>query len=91
MTIDIVRYQPNYAIPPRETLMEILEDRKITLSRLSKMTGLDYEVLIDIMEVKTKVNKEIADKLESALEIPSSFWVNLEENYQATLKRLSEK
>lgn len=81
-------YEPDYAIPPMETLKEVLSDRKITLSVLSRLSGLDYYILIDIMEVRTQIDDNIADKLEIALGISSSFWINLECNYQSTLKRL---
>jgi hypothetical protein len=34
-----MKFEPNYAVPPMETLKEILDEKRITLSRLSKMTG----------------------------------------------------
>lgn len=86
-----VEFEPDYAIPPMETLKEILEERRITLSRLSKMTGLDYdEVLLKVMEVKKPIDENIASKLEKALSIPAAFWLNLEKNYQQTLKRFNQ-
>lgn len=83
-------FKPNYAIPPSETLIEVLANKKITLSRLSKMTGLGYETLIGVMESEVLIDELIADKLEEALEIPATFWLNLEVNYRSTLKLLEK-
>lgn len=85
------RFESNYAIPPMESIKEVLEDRGITLNVLSELSKIDYEVLVDIMEVRKSVDEDIAYKLERALDIPSSFWINLERNYQSTLERNRNK
>lgn len=84
------KFEPDYAIPPMETLKEVLEEQMITLSVLSRMTGLDYEVLLEVLEVRRQIDETIAGKLEEALNIPKTFWLNLEKNYQETLTRLKE-
>lgn len=83
-------FEPDYAIPPMETLKEVLEDRMVTLSVLSRMTGLDYEVILEVMEVRRQIDETIAGKLGEALDIPKTFWLNLEKNYQEALIRLKE-
>lgn len=82
------KFESNFAISPMETLKEVLEERGLTLHALSELSKIDYEVLVEIMKVRKKVDEDIADKLEKALDIPGSFWLNLERNYQSTLERI---
>lgn len=84
-------FLPDYAIPPSETLKEVLEERQITLRELSKRTKINYETLCDVMNTKKMIDENIARNLEKTLSIPASFWLNLEHHYQETLTRLKKK
>lgn len=84
------KFEPDYAIPPMETLKEVLEEQMITLGVLSRMTGIDYEVILEVMEVRRQIDETIAGKLEEVLGIPKSFWLNLEKNYQEAIDRLKK-
>lgn len=82
-------FEPSIAIPPAETLKEVLEDRGISLQELADMTNISYGILKRVIDAKKSIDPFIADALEKALDTPSSFWINLEKNYQKTLKRIS--
>lgn len=82
-------FEPAYAIPPKETLLEVLEERGITLTEFAEVSRIDYTLLEEIVEVKRMISEPVAIKMEEALNIPSSFWLNLETNYQEALKRIS--
>lgn len=84
------KFQPNYAVPPAETMMEVFEDKGITLQEFSDTSGIPLNVLHGIVQTTESIDKNIAAKLEEATGVVSSFWVNLENNYRATLKRLGE-
>lgn len=43
-----------------------------------------------LMKGKLELTQDIADQLEDALGIPSSFWLNLEGMYRDKLKRISK-
>lgn len=84
-------YNPDWAIPPSETLQEVLEDKNMTLQTLSDQSGVPYQSLSEVLEVKRPIDESIAEGLEKALQIPASFWLKLEKNYQDTVKRLATK
>jgi HTH-type transcriptional regulator / antitoxin HigA len=85
------KFEPNYAVPPAETFIEILEDRKLSLMVFSEMVDVEFEELVDIIDAKKPIDERIANEFEKALKVPASFWLNLENNYQATLKRIIGK
>lgn len=88
---DRTKFQPNYAIPPAETVMEVFDDRNITLESFSASSGIEYSKLEGIVNATEPISKEIAEELEKATGVVSTFWVNLENNYRSTLKRLGQE
>ena len=85
------KFEPNEAIPPAETVKELLEVRMMTLEALAKNTELDAEVLLEVIEVKRPIDETIAAKFEEVFGIPKTFWLNLEKNYQTTLARMKKQ
>ena len=82
--------QPNYAIPPGETLRETLQTIGMTEAQLAERTGRPQETIREIIAGKVPITAETALQLEGGLGIPASFWNNLETNYRATKARLKE-
>ena len=82
--------QPNYAIPPGKTLRETLETIGMTQAELAERTGCPQETISEIIAGKVAITAETALLLERVLEIPASFWSNLETNYWATKARLKK-
>lgn len=85
------KFQPNYAVPPTETMIEVFEDKGITLEGFSTTSGISVGMLEGIVKGTEPITKDIADELEKATGVISSFWTNLENNYQSHLKRLGKK
>lgn len=85
------QFKPGYAIPPMETLKELLEDRELALQQVAESADLPIGKLKAVMEGETAITEPIANGLEKALGIPANFWLNLEKNYQETLKRLANQ
>jgi len=83
--------QPNYAIPPGETLRETLETIGMTQAELADRTGRPKKTINEIITGKTAITAETSLQLERVLGVPASFWNNLERNYQETLARLREE
>ena len=84
-------YQPNYAIPPGETLRETLETIGMTQAELADRTGRPKKTINEIITGKAAITAETSLQLERVLGVPASFWNNLERNYQETLARLREE
>ncbi len=83
--------QPNYAIPPGETLRETLEAIGMTQTELAKRSGHPKKTINEIIAGKTTITADTALQLERVLGVPASFWNNLEKNYQETKARLKEE
>lgn len=82
-------FNPDYAVPPGETLSETIEHRGMTPAELSSCTGLPVQHLNGIIKGEQAITHETADALESALNIPASLWNNLEVQYREQLAKNS--
>ena len=81
----------NYAIPPGETLRETLNSLGMTQDEFGKRTGLPQKVIKEIVRGEASISTGMASKLEQALGIPASFWINLEMNYQKSMDCLKKR
>jgi addiction module HigA family antidote len=84
-------FQPNYAVPPGETLRETLEFLGMTQAQLADRTGRPKKTINEIISGKAAITAETALQFERVLGVPASFWSNLERNYQEALARLKEE
>ena len=85
-------YNPNKAIHPGHTIAKALVSDGMTQKNLSERTGLSEKHLSKIINGEASITIETALLLENALGGSSSFWINLEKNYQeikARLERIS--
>ena len=62
----------------------------MTQKQLGGLLELSDEKMSLLMKGKLELTQDIADQLEDALGIPSSFWLNLEGMYRDKLKRISK-
>lgn len=68
-------------IHPGESLTDILKLRNITPAELAKKHNLDFSTLIDVLSGCADISADFAVSLEHALDIPRSFWLNLQTRY----------
>lgn len=80
-------WQPDWALPPGEILLEVLEDRGMTQSELAQRTGRPLKTINEIIKGKAAITAETAIQLERALGINARFWNSLESNYREALAR----
>jgi HTH-type transcriptional regulator / antitoxin HigA len=85
------RYCPDVAIPPGETLADILEQIGMTQAELAERTGRPYKTINEIIKGKAAITPETAIQFEAVLKVPARFWNNLEMNYRETLARIEER
>lgn len=72
----------NYVIAPGETILELLEIRKISKMELSKQMQENIETINQLCDGQTPITPSIAIKLEKVFNISANFWNNLEKIYQ---------
>lgn len=76
------------ATPPGHTIKERLDTIGMTLSEFAERMGMKDTEVTDLLHGRTKITPDLAAKLESAIDIPSRFWLKLEAIYQNKLKIL---
>lgn len=83
-------YAPDYAVPPGETLAEVLEARDMSQAELARRTGLSAKHINVILKGSASITADTALKFERVLNIPARVWNALEANYQGHISRLDE-
>lgn len=79
----------NYiATPPGASIKEQLEYRGLTYMEFAALMGLTEKEAADLIDGKTLLDAGLADKLQSVLGIPSSFWNKLEAIYRNKTARV---
>lgn len=81
-------YNPDIAIPPGETLQETLSHIGMTQKGLAIRMNRPIKTINEIIKGTTAITPETAHQLAQVLDIPASFWINLEANYQITKAKL---
>jgi addiction module HigA family antidote len=84
------RYTPDLAIPPGETISEILQERGITQTDFALMLGRTEKNVSQLVNGKAPVSPELAIDLERVLGVPAGMWNNLESTYRDLLARRRE-
>ena len=82
---------PDLVIHPGETIFDLLQDRGITQKELALRAGVSEPFLSDVIHGKKDISKSLALGLQYAFDVPSSFWLNLQANYDAEVLALKEK
>lgn len=77
-------------IHPGLTLKEVLEDRNIDQKYLAACTSVSPKHVSEIISGKKDISISYAKKLEYALGIESSFWINLQSTYDKELYEYEE-
>jgi len=84
-------YQPDYAIPPGETLRETLEALGMTQKQLARRTGISEKTISEIINAKAPITPRTALHLEKVVNVPAGFWNKLESNYRERLAEIEER
>jgi HTH-type transcriptional regulator/antitoxin HigA len=81
-------FEPDYAVPPGETLKETIEFLGMTQKELSARTGLSVQSLNRILKGEQPISYETANILELVLNVPASMWNKLEAQYREQLIKI---
>ena len=91
MNETVSRVWPDVAIHPGEFVQDFYEDEEdIPVAKLADRSGLAESELWSFIDGDTAVTPAIAVGLSKALGPPSTFWENLQTNYELTKIRIEE-
>jgi HTH-type transcriptional regulator/antitoxin HigA len=79
-----------FIIHPGETLKEILKDREMPQRELAIRTNVTEAHVSNVINGQKSISVGYAKKLEYALNIDASFWINLQANYDKELADFEE-
>lgn len=83
-------FEPDYAVPPGETLEETMQALGMSQRELADRTGLAVQTLNRIFKGEQPISYETANKLELVTGTPAAFWNNLEAQYREQLAKREE-
>ncbi len=77
----------DWASPPGETILDILEERGWSQSELAEKTGYTQKHISQLVEGNASISEGIALKLESVLGSTADFWLHREAQYRELIDR----
>lgn len=86
----LFEYLPNYAVPPGDTLAEVLDERGMSQTELARRTDLSPKHISRVVNGHVQISTDVAIRLERATDVPARLWLSLEATYQEHLARLDE-
>ena len=86
-----LKYLPDYAVPPGETLRDTIQAMGMSQADLSRRTGLSAKHINQIVQGTAPISPDTALALEQVVGVPARFWDALEATYQARTNKLRER
>jgi HTH-type transcriptional regulator/antitoxin HigA len=81
-------YEPDVAVPPGATILELIEAKGMTQQQLAERMGRPPNKINEILHGKRAVTVETALELELVLGLPAAYWLEREKTYQLAKVRL---
>jgi HTH-type transcriptional regulator/antitoxin HigA len=81
----------DYAIPPGETLRELLDEQGLTQRDLARRADLSPKHVNRLLQGLVPLSAEVAQRLERVTGTPARIWNRLEANYRSDLERLRSR
>lgn len=79
------------AIPPGETIKEMLEDRRMSQKEFAARMDYTEKHISKLIHGEAALSQETALRLELVLGAPASFWNRLEAGYREDLQRVKQE
>lgn len=86
-TVDHLRFRPDYAVPPGETLRERLTELNLSQAELAARAGLSTKHVNQIMQGIAPITLETAIALDRITGVPARIWNRREADYREALLR----
>lgn len=81
-------FAPDWASPPGDTILDMLEERGWTQAELARRVGHSEKHVSQLINGKVPLSEETAIRLERALGGSTSFWLSREEKFREQCARL---
>lgn len=91
MTPEDLSFSPDWAVPPGETLQEIIDDLGMSQAELANRLERPKKLVNEIIQGKAAITPDTAIQLERVLGLKAQFWLNLEQNYREALARQKDR
>lgn len=88
---ELVEFSPDFIIKPGETIVEMLEEYSMTQKELAARMNLTEKTICEIIKGDSPITQKHAKSLETILELPFDFWLNLQRNYDDALFKKQQK
>lgn len=82
---------PDLAIPPGETIAELLQELEVSILEFADLAGLTEDQSVALLKGDHPIGPELAQFLGEYFRMPPYVWEGLERNYRRTLQRLDEE
>ncbi len=84
-------FEPDYAIPPGDTLREVIETQGMSQKDLADRLGMNPVYLNRIFSGELPISQDTAQKLKLVTGVPTHFWISLEGQYRMQLALLKSQ
>ena len=81
-------FSPNWASKPGNTIMEILNERNVSLENFARQMGLTVSQIENLVKGSLSINFDIANELEMNLGASAKFWISRESQYRESLEKI---
>lgn len=83
-------FNPAWASPPGQTISELLQERSLSAGEFAHALGCSADEIPDLLQGRTRIDDDLAQKLAEALGATTTFWLNRETQYRADVARLRD-
>ena len=82
-------FNADWASPPGDLIQEFLEVQGWSYRELASRLGIAPKYVEELLDGRSAITANTADRLEKVLGHKAEFWLRLEENYQKDLLRIA--
>lgn len=85
------KFEPDYAVAPGVTLLELMESMEMSQKEFALRTGLTEQSLNRVFKGEQPISYQTANRLELVTGVPANYWNNLEAQYREQLAKIEER
>ena len=82
---------PIEAVHPTELIIDEIKDRGISRKEMAARLGMQPSNFSRMIKKKEAITPQMANRLENALNIPSSMWLNMQASYERDTNAISQR
>lgn len=81
-------FRPNWSSAPGETILDVLQDKNLSMSDFCRQAGLTTDAAKDLIAGQSTITIGVARKLSSVLGAPVQFWMSRDFQYREDVANL---